>query len=423
MFAVLSLLFFSNISFASTQTSIQQAVEQGLSSNLEVLSSKMDISISEANEITAALRANPSLLIDSQLMPFSGQWQQDSSGGPVQKDIALSIPLDVSGKREQRKTLAKKLTEQKKIEFFIYQLQKSQEIKNLFVEILSIREKLELLKTHKEKIEQVNAIIKKRMRGSNSQPLLAGRIDIFVKKVSFDFKETNLLFKGKMRDFCLVLGQNGDCDVSLTGSIRDFSFKRMDTRENLSKFVSEHNPFAKQLIYEKESLLAEKKLIKREIWDDIVLSIGATYQEKQHANPSVADSAEIKGASSWMVGLTLPLPVFDRKQGELQKTDYSILKNEKQKLHLDMELENKIKGLVDLAKDQSEKIEEFEKAILPSAQKINNSAQSTFKVGNMTVLEYLDANQVYLDSYTDYYNNITQRASTEFEIQVLKGQL
>lgn len=405
------------------QVNINEAVEHGLGSNLEVLSAKMDISIAEANEITAALRSNPSLFIDSQLMPFSGKWQQSSSGGPTQKDLVLSVPLDLSGKRSQRKVFAKLLTEQKKIEFFIYQLQKSKEIKNLFVEILASEAKIKVIREHQERLEKVTRIIKNRIRNTNSQPLLVGRIDIYTKKVAFRLKEMMTSHDEQLRNFCIMLGKGTDCDPKLKGNIQDFPFKSLEPQEELLKFIADNNPFARQLAQESQALVAERKLIRRNVWDDVTLSAGVSHQDRQEPNPSLVGSNEIKSANSWMVGLSIPLPVFNRGQGDTIKADYGILKNEKQRMQLTSVLESQVKTLYSLAKNQNDKIVEYEKTILPSAQKINSSAQNSFKVGSMTAIEYLDANQVFIDSYSEYYDLIAQRADTEFQFQVLKGQM
>lgn len=424
MFLVEVLFYWFGLSaHAAVTVDLKQAVEKGLSQNLEVLSAKMDVSMAEADEITAALRANPSLFIDSQLMPFSGKWQQDSSGGPVQRDIVLTVPLDIAGKRSQRKTLAKHLTEQKKIEFYIYQLEKSREIKTLFTEILSLKEKVKLLQKQKEELLLVNKAIKNRVKATHSQPLLAGRIDIYAQKIVYAHRMMDNLYAQKLRDFCIALGESVSCQPELKGEISGFRFDSAESEEALRQFIRENNPEIKRILAENEALHAETKFLRRSVWDGFSVSLGVSRQEKQLANPMNPSTRDIPAANSWMAGITMPLPIFQRAQGERQKNEYALLKNEKLTSQTQLVLENKVKSLLIEIRSKDERIKDYVSNILPTAVRINDSAQKIFKVSGMRAIEFLDANQVYIDSHVEYFDLVLERASLEYELQTLKGQI
>jgi len=85
------------VSNTPVKLSYDQAVQEGLQNNLSLVAAKYNIPMAEADELTAGLWNNPSLLTDTIFEPFGHNWDQTTAGGPRQFDFGLSYPLDVSG--------------------------------------------------------------------------------------------------------------------------------------------------------------------------------------------------------------------------------------------------------------------------------------------------------------------------------------
>ena len=71
---------------------LEQALEEGTRFNLDLLATRYNIPMAEADEMTAGLWNNPSLLIDTVFEPIGRKWDQTSAGGPRQFDFGLSYP-------------------------------------------------------------------------------------------------------------------------------------------------------------------------------------------------------------------------------------------------------------------------------------------------------------------------------------------
>lgn len=61
----------------------------------------LEIPQARADVLTAGLRANPILYVDSQLIPY-GSFSPARPGGQTQYDVNISHPLDLTGKRKAR---------------------------------------------------------------------------------------------------------------------------------------------------------------------------------------------------------------------------------------------------------------------------------------------------------------------------------
>ena len=80
---------------------LDAAIEQLVSQNLDLLAAKLEVPMADADVLTANLRANPIFYADTQLIPY-GHFSFLRPGGPPQSDININYPLDLSFKRLAR---------------------------------------------------------------------------------------------------------------------------------------------------------------------------------------------------------------------------------------------------------------------------------------------------------------------------------
>ena len=80
---------------------LDAAIEQLVSKNLDLLAAKLEVPMAEADVLTANLRANPIFYADTQLIPY-GHFSFLRPGGPPQSDLNINYPLDLSFKRLAR---------------------------------------------------------------------------------------------------------------------------------------------------------------------------------------------------------------------------------------------------------------------------------------------------------------------------------
>ncbi len=83
-----------------------QALDLLLRNNLDLLARRFEIPAAQADVLTASLRANPIFYADSQLVPYGNFNPNTRPGGQTQYDVNISYPIDFSGKRKARTTVA-----------------------------------------------------------------------------------------------------------------------------------------------------------------------------------------------------------------------------------------------------------------------------------------------------------------------------
>src|SRR5205085_9540916 len=86
---------------------LDAAIDLLIRQNLNLLAYRHEITMAQADVLTASLRANPIFYADTQLQPY-GRYDPKSPGGPTQYDVNITYPLDVSRKRQARTVSAEK---------------------------------------------------------------------------------------------------------------------------------------------------------------------------------------------------------------------------------------------------------------------------------------------------------------------------
>ncbi len=84
---------------------LDQAIERLLKESLDLRGKYYEIPQADADVLNAGLRANPIFYADGQLVPY-GSYSRNRPGGQTQYDVNLSIPMDLSHKRQARTVYA-----------------------------------------------------------------------------------------------------------------------------------------------------------------------------------------------------------------------------------------------------------------------------------------------------------------------------
>jgi outer membrane protein, heavy metal efflux system len=80
---------------------LDEAIEILLHNNLDLRQNRGDITQAEADYLTSSLRANPIAFVDTQGVPY-GKYTNNTTGGPIQYDFNIVHSLDLSHKRQAR---------------------------------------------------------------------------------------------------------------------------------------------------------------------------------------------------------------------------------------------------------------------------------------------------------------------------------
>lgn len=411
------LLFLLLLSFAAPSFAVEltheSAVQMLVKNNLEIIANKFQIDLNRAEELTAGLWANPTLLIDSQLNPMGKNWNQKNAGGPTQRDFILTMPVDLNGKRRQAVKVAKIATKITETYFQGLIRDKVQELLTNLYQLDQIRNELMVLKEREDLLEKSVNTLERRFGSGNTQPLVQSRAKLALDTARLQTRQTTLEAKQLESQIKLLLNVPESETINL--NIQDEVAPTEDVAQ-LMKIARDNRPEFRALTLLKEQSSGQIDLEKRRIWDDVLIQGGFTRQEKVNSRPGDTTSPSLPGAWSWIVGVVIPIPVFDRNQGNVMAAKVQQNQVEVRTSYFERELEKNLNDSLRSIDTQTKALQLYKNEQLKNAKSVRDSALRQFGSGASSLIEYLDA----VDAY---YSTISGYMDTQFALNAEKIKL
>jgi outer membrane protein, heavy metal efflux system len=103
--------------------------------------------------------------------------------------------------------------------------------------------------------------------------------------------------------------------------------------------------------------------------------------------------------------LTLPLPVFNRNQGNILKTKSNLLKKQEYLKNVELNLRTEIRNSLAEFKIAKENFERY-KAIFELSEKVLETVRYGYLKGGTTIVDFLEAQRNWLETQSEYYESL-----------------
>jgi cobalt-zinc-cadmium efflux system outer membrane protein len=120
-------------------------------------------------------------------------------------------------------------------------------------------------------------------------------------------------------------------------------------------------------------------------------------------------------------GLSLPLPLWNRKGGEVAKAAAAKSQAESELRLLKQELETKVAAQYSLYETARRQVESFQNVLLKEAGESLRVAQFAYEHGETGLLELLDSRRVYRATEQDYYKALLDYRLARVELWRVSG--
>ncbi len=373
-----------------TGLTLDAAIDRMVTANLDIRGLRQELTQADADVLTAGLRTNPLVYIDSQLIPY-GNFDAARPGGPTQYDVNITWPLDVSGKRQARTVVARVARTAIEAQFQDVIRRQIDNVGRAFVNLQAARIDTLAARVALARSEALLAEV------TASPTLPADRRADAVDHLAFIVAEgRSALFEAEEAydDARESLG------VLLNLSVEESM--RLEPRGSLR--LTEPTPPVDELaalaIRVRPDLLAARRGVSRahaelqlqraNRFDDVYLFYDPiTIQDN---SPFRSESA-----TSWGVGLTFAVPVFNRNQGNIARSESNIVQTQ---LELSA-LERRVLGEVRFAEREyrraREALVQMESGTLPRALALVDRKRNQFHAGTLTP----DAFQDHIDTVAE----------------------
>jgi cobalt-zinc-cadmium efflux system outer membrane protein len=368
-----------------------RAVEEAVKNNLSLLAEQLNLSIAEAELITARLRPNPVFSFSSDHLDLLGSgFNQSNGGGPPEYSWRVDLPIERGRKRELRIEHARFAREIAEAQLLDSVRKLVLDVKQAVVDVLLARARLNLARENLVTLEQVVNLNTVRVNAGAVAPLELTRSRVAMLQFSSNVKRSELELATAKTRLQNLLGRKPVDAFDIIGDLQS-NPARVDLSD-LEAAALALRPDLQAL--ERTQALSQTNLKLQAAQGKVDYLAGAEYRRSQGINGRY---------NSLGFFFSVPLPLFNRNQGEIARVAAEQEKIIRQMRALKADVLAEVKRSYQEIENSRELLDNIERELLKPAAQALDTVTYTYRAGAATLMEFLDAQRSYNETMQSYY--------------------
>ncbi|SFF47538.1 TolC family protein [Thermoflexibacter ruber] len=385
-------ILFSIASYAQSSFSLRQAIKQAALNHPYLKIAQYNIPISQSDIITAGLKYNPQLNNQTLLLFDKGQFADNSS-------------FLISGRNRQdwwqfTQTFYVKQQRQRKIDFAkenVNLITKSNEdlkrnlvyeVANLWLDTWILQQKLILLTETKNNVDTLVRINENRLKNEVILPSELTRTQILSEQYQLEILSTERLFSTQSKSLAFLLGRNDSVNVTEV----DLDFQNLP--QTLDSLLALGFRQRTDIQVNQQAIITAESNIKLQ-------------EALKYPQPELGIIINPQNSIMYAgIFATLPIPLFDRNQGEIQKSKVIKQQAELQLSTSQQQAQIEILNAYNLYQTAKQNLTRFSN-IVDKSRLVVNTVRYAYLKGNTTIIDYLEAQRTFFDTQ-QFYNEALQ---------------
>ncbi len=388
-----------------TQFTLASALKFALANNPELASSRHEILANAGAVRQAGMWPNPevSLVVEAARQNTrSTTWQ-------------LNQTLELGGKRAARVHVAELASAAARNELALKAAHIRADVTRHFYGTLLAQERSRLAQRALELAQRASAVAKRQLALGKIAPLEATRASIAEAAMRVELAQANSQEQSSKHSFALALGAQVATQMAtqmatqVTSQVQlQGQFDTLPQLVDLAQLTQRlpQAPLLQRAKLELDKRLALSSLEKAQQTPDVSVSLGAKREQQT-------------GRQQAIIGLSLPLPLFDRSA--LQETRSRAEMARADLLATEQRLSSELLQLHQSLAVARIEAELLQKEVLPDAHNAVELALKGFDYGKFSMLEVLDAQRTLLQAQTQYLRSLGQAQHAAAAIEATLG--
>jgi outer membrane protein, heavy metal efflux system len=413
------MLGLTSMAFAERYTSGISPEEQHTDVSSILLTEKKELALRDA--IQLALQRNPELaafgkeihalggitlqagLLPNPVLQFDSEDVSSRANGPGARfsSIRISQLIELGGKRSARTHAASLGQERAEQDYAIRRLDLIAQVANMFTNVLAGQERLQLALAGQELAQKVVDAATKRVQAGKAPPIEETRAKVTLATANIELKQAQRDLAALRKQLVLLWGDQIPKFERVLGDLESFV---VIPEFNVLEDRLRSNPLALSSLRNLEQRKAFLTLEKARRIPDVTLNAGVRRYGGAHDTTA-------------LVGLSIPLPLFNRNQGNLLAAHQRVDQAMDQWTATDLQLRTLLVQAYEALAAADNEIKMLRDEILPGAKQAFTMANRGYELGRFSFLELLDAQRTLFQNRTLYLNALSnyQRLVNEIE--------
>ncbi len=367
----------------SAALTLEQAIAKAFASNPGLRAAVLDITIAAGTRRQAGLYPNPELSFV----------REGTQRGTRTQTVQLSQVLELGGKRSARVKLADSERSLAAGNLELARTDLRANVTTAYFDALAAQERAQLAQASLDVASKAAGAASKRVAAGRVSPLEEDRAGVAQASARVELTQAQGEWKVALTRLAAYWGETSPAPASL--AIPELDLTPTPALDELERRL-EDLPQMRRARLQAQREQAQVGVNRAQRMPDLTLIVGSKKDD------------EI-GHSQAVLGLSVPLPLFNRNQGSLQA---SLARSEKAQVELEAErvrLHQELASTHQRAQLAREQVRTMREEILPAAQRVFDKTVSGFEAGKFGFLEVLEAQRTLLSTRTQYLQALYER--------------
>ena len=382
---------------------LRLAMALAIARNPELQAFAWDVRAAEVRILQAGMWPNPEMEAEVENIAGSGAF---SGTDAAETTISLAQTFPLGGDIQRRRESAKLDARLASWDYEAARLQVLAEVTLRFIDALAADRRIFLAEQELQLAEGIERIATKRVEAGDASPVEQARATVPVITAEVELMRARRQREAAYRRLALTWdaqqvtfdGVRGELDKISPTPDRDVLVQRIN-----------QNPAAAQWATQISARIAQRRQAEADAIPDLTGRLGITHQNE------VDDVALV-------IGVSLPLPLFDRRQGDILAARYGEAGAHHRKREAERRIESMLNAAyIELVTAHDEALALRERT-LPAATGAFDATQQAFNEGKLPFIDVLDAQRTLLDLKQRHLKVLVAYHIAVADIESLIGQ-
>jgi cobalt-zinc-cadmium efflux system outer membrane protein len=373
----------------SVTVNLDRAIEMALHHNHTLLAARTTIQQSQAQEITANLRPNPSLFADWEYLPIFSKPEGGVASylqGSTEGDIGVSNTFERGNKRAHRLQAARDATAVARSQLADNERGVAYQVATLFINAQLAQSTLELTQQNLRSFQNTVDIAESQFKGGGISENDYLKVKLQLLQFQTDDQQARLAKVQALSDLRQQLGyESVPADYDVVGP---FEYRPLLlTLPELETAAMQNRPDFRAAQQGVTAAGSQYALAKANGKQDLTLS---------------ANYSHVNGMSASSFALNIPIAIFDRNQGEIARTNYAITQAREQEFAARGQVRTDVKDAYENLLTSERVVRFYESGYLEISRRNREISEYAYGRGATTLLDFLDAERTYRSTQLGY---------------------
>ena len=352
-----------------TSLTLQQALEEAEARSPAIIAARAEVQAAEARIRQSGFRSNPELSVEVE--NFLGTGELSGFRG-TETTVAVNQRLDLGGRRQARVGLARAELAAAQLRLAIARADLAQQVRDQFARAVTARERLRLAQENEELARELARIAGILVDAGREPPLRALRARSAAAQAAAELEAARAEEAASRGLLASLFGVSSPPEA-VVGALLDLQPQTVDPEQSLEVRLADA-----------ERLIAEASLRQEQVARRLDPAVGLGVRHVRET-----------GDVALVGGVSMPLPIFDRNQGNIAAARSNVLAAEARRASAAASVRVRGQNAIANVAAAEARVEALERAAIPEAAEALRLTQLSYQEGRASLLELLDAQEAY----------------------------